>query len=200
MKGNEEAIVSPEFFFQLECDLNEWKGKGTKLKKHLLPQFCTLVGEEPFADIAMAWSHDGLRVFVDTHEGIIQEGASFELFIDTKNLKTARTTHRFCHHFLFYFERIEGTIAKEVTRVRTEDTHPLCNPEELEVHVEKKKNGSVMELFIPEKCLVGYQPEKGRAIGLSYCLQAGNGRSQHFGVATIQMDFYPYLWSSGILV
>jgi hypothetical protein len=157
----------------------------------------------------MAWSHDGLHLLVEardferkpvTQENSSEPPLSFELFIDTKNLKNARTTHRFCHHFLFHSERVEGVMAKEITRFRTEDTHALCSSEELEVKVKTKKDSHTMELFIPEKCLVGYQPEKGQSIGLSYCVKADDGRTQHFGAESMQMDFRPYLWTTGVFV
>ena len=204
------GYVPPEYFFALELDVAKWKDSKKKDAKaawgesYLLPQFCKLFQEEPFAEVSMAWSPEGLYFFVDVaHENPtvsfpeVQKGDSIELFIDTKNLKTARTTHRFCHHFYFLPERIEGTMAGESTRFRTEDSHPLCSADDLEVKVIRKKKGYTSEIFIPQKCLIGYQPEIGGQLGFTYRINRANDTPQHFAISSTncEIENNPYLWA-----
>ena len=212
-KTDFNAFVPPEYFFLLEADCYQWDGKWNSQKE--LPQFCKLLQNEPdpFAAVSMAWAQagdekgggGGLRFFVDVKQPNpqvafpdIHKGDSIEFFIDTKNLKQARTTHRFCHHFYFLPERIEGIMARESTRFRTEDSHPHCASDDLEVKIVRKKKSYTAEIFIPEKCLVGFQPEKGSSIGFTYRINRTNEKAQHFVLSSsyCQIDQYPYLWST----
>jgi len=191
---NFQGKLPPEFFVGFECDLYEYKGKFEK--KHFLPKLCELMDETAFGDVQIGWSETGLHLFIDA-ECSLHESNSVELFIDTKNLKTAKTTHRYSHHFLFFPERHEGIQAKEISTFRTEDRHPLCAAEELEVKTKTTTSGYEMTLFIPEKCLIGYQPEIGNLMGFTYRLNREKGAPQHFGLSTdSKFELYPYLWPS----
>jgi len=193
-----EGKLSSEFFVGFECDLSEYRGKFEK--RHFLPKLCELMGEEFFADVAAGWSETGLHLLIQA-ECSMHESNSVELFIDTKNLKTAKTTHRFQHHFLFYPERHEGIQAKEITSFRTEDRHPLAHSDELEIKTKVTAKGYEMTLFIPEKCLVGNLPEMGGAMGFTYRINRDKYSSQHFGLSdNSKFEIYPYMWPSVKLV
>ncbi len=61
--------------------------------------------------------------------------------IDTRDLKTSGYNTKFCHHFYFLPEKIDGIQCGEVTRFRTEDTHELCDPQFLQVESHKHSSG-----------------------------------------------------------
>src|SRR6185295_17326360 len=195
-----ETPIGAPFFFQLECDAPRWTDRFEK--KHLLPQLGRLFGEEAFTEVSLAWSETGLHFFVEVQDAEQGEGGagenSVELFIDTKNVKNARTTPRFCHHFLITPERISGVQSKEITRFRTEDKHALSLPDELDVKTKINSSGYTLEITIPERCLTGYQPEVGGSIGFQYRIHRSKKSSQHFGISTNNCNFelYPYLWNS----
>lgn len=201
-----EGIAQPAYFFALEADCRRLEKQAFESlhKKYLLPSFGKLWDEEIFAKVYMAWSESALHwTFVVEQEGPpkvsypkVEQGDSIELFIDTKNLKTAKLTHRFSHHFYFLPERIEGVMTGEITRFRTEDTHPLCNADDIELTITHSKKGYVAEIVLSEKCLVGLQPEEKGCIGFSYRINRASGPAQHFAPSShhCTIDQHPYLW------
>ena len=103
-------------------------------KKYLLADTSALCSEESFAEVAMGWHQQGLEIYVridepfrQAHYPEVDRGDSIEVFVDTRDVKTASFNTRFCHHFFFLAEGIEGHFAGEMTRFRTEDVHPLCD-------------------------------------------------------------------------
>lgn len=174
-----------------------------------LPNMSSLAGEEQFADVALGWNLEGLELFVNVKSPLngakypaIKDGDSFELFLDTRDVKTSGYNTRFCHHFFFLPESVEGQRAGEITRFRTEDTHELCDPSELQVKMETKWRGYQLHLFIPKECLHGYDPEQFDRMGFTYRINRLHGSSQHFSVSSddYPIEQQPSLWSSLRLV
>lgn len=165
-----DSFIAPDYFFSFEQDIKKWDGRWNS-EKELAQLSQLLQGEsEAFATVSMAWQESrpkaGLYFFIDVQNANpqvtfpkIEDGDSVELFIDTKNLKTARTTHRFCHHFYFLPERVEGVMAKEVTRFRTEDSHPLAESADLEVQVVRKKKATAMRSSSPIDASLAFNPK-----------------------------------------
>lgn len=207
MQDNEafQGIGPPSLFyeFQLECKRHQEEPFRLLRDDFLLPPLGKLWNEEIFAKAYMAWSETALyftfvvesspwQVFYPQ----VSRGDSIELFVDTKNLKSARLATRFCHHFFFLPERIEGLVTGEITHFRTEDTHPLCNPDDIEYKVTHTKKGYRADFVLTERCLVGFQPTEGACIGLSYRVNRFNGSPQHFAPSSLRLplDQCPYLW------
>lgn len=206
------GFAPPEYFFATELDCHFCLNDSTlpQSKKFLLPELSRLFNEESFATVSMGWNHQGLlgRFEVTAENGIsvaypeIHQGDSIELFIDTKDVKAARTTHRFCHHFFFLPEAIEGLFCGEISRFRTEDSHPLCKSEDLELKIELNATGYCANIVIPKECLVGFDPLECNRIGFSYRINRFKGTAQHFGLPSkfCSIERHPYLWSSIYLV
>jgi hypothetical protein len=174
-------------------------------KSHLLPRTSEWLGEERFADVAVAWNATGLFacVFVDQlfEQSLyprFSEGDAFELFLDTRDLKTAGFATRFCHHFVFLPEAVQGIQAQELTHFRTEDTHPLCDASELQISTGFSKKGYEMQIFIPAHCLHGYDPSSFERIGLTYRVHRGQGTAQHFSLSSqhFTLEQHPRLWET----
>jgi hypothetical protein len=197
-----EMALSPQFFCEFEIDVAQWKGKFEE--RLALPALCRILGEEEFAKVFFAWAPEGLYFFVHATSSPwkvaypnFETGDALELFIDTKNLKSVRTTHRFAHHFVFLPERVEGISAKEITRFRSEDRHELCACNDVEVETKKTREGYEMKIHIPASSLTGYEPDVGSFLGFCYRIHRAGGRPQHFGLALKgPLEFHPYLWSS----
>lgn len=173
--------------------------------KYALPETGFLCHEKAFAEISMGWNEDGLAFQVKAKAAPVQSsfpsienGDSVELMIDTRDLKTSGFNTRFCHHFFFLPQSIEGHTAGEITHFRTEDTHPLCEASDLYVETKVNGNGYVMKIFIPAKCLHGYDPKQFDRLGFTYRINRFSGLSQHFSVVTAEysIDQQPSLWSS----
>jgi hypothetical protein len=206
--------ITPINFFQISVDcLHVESGfpklSGAKLRKYLLPDMSELCREFSFADIAMGWNREGIEIHAAISQSFrqarfpdVSQGDSLELFFDTRDVKTSGFNTRFCHHFFFLPEAVEGHNAGEITRFRTEDTHDLCNEADLKVKPQLKNSGYILQIFIPSHCLFGYDPEQFDRLGFAYRVNRASGPPQHFCVVSddYQIEQQPSLWSSVRLI
>ncbi|MBS4167927.1 hypothetical protein [Parachlamydia sp. AcF125] len=204
--------VSPLNFFQIQADCYpcEMERKHPFLSKPIhekffLPDNSGLSSEEPFAKVALGWHAEGIACtvqlqapFVEAHYPNIQNGDSIELFLDTRDMKNAGFNTRFCHHFFFLAKSVEGVSCGEITRFRTEDSHELCDPSELQMKVDFTSKDHTFYIFIPRQCLHGYDPEQFDRLGFTYRINRPKRPSQHFSVLSneYQIDQQPALWGS----
>lgn len=204
MFEEESFSLSPVNFFQLRVDCH-YSSKGVSGQKYLLPNTSQLCGEEYFAKVYLGWNEQGLESFIEVskpfHEAYypdVTRGDSLELMVDTRDVKTSGYNTRFCHHFFFLPEAVDGIQAGELTRFRTEDKHELCDPNDLSVKSSIGSKQYSMKIFIPSHCLVGYDPEQFDRLGFTYRVNRRHGDAQHFSVVTsdFQIEQQPSLWSS----
>jgi hypothetical protein len=207
MFDDESFALSPVNFFQLRVDCH-YAAKGISGQKYFLPNTSQLCGDEYFAKVALGWNQQGLECLVEvsqpfheTHYPDVTRGDSVELMIDTRDVKTSGYNTRFCHHFFFLPEAVEGIQAGELTRFRTEDRHDLCDPQDLKVTSSMGSRSYSMRIFIPSHCMVGYDPEQFNRLGFTYRINRSHDRPQHFSVVTddFQIEQQPSLWSTLIL-
>lgn len=212
--SDEFVPLTPINFFQISADcLYLPRSPDRKFptmskaqaQKMLLPDTSKLCAEEPFADISLGWNEDGIEAFIRVNNPFkrafypeVSRGDSVELFIDTRDVKTAGFNTRFCHHFFFLAEGVEGHLAGEITRFRTEEVHPLCDSNELKVKSLVQSQGYTLNIFIPSHCLHGYDPDQFNRIGFSYRINRADGFPQHFTVVTedFPVEQQPSLWGS----
>jgi hypothetical protein len=207
------APITPVNFFQISADcryLPRKAGEAFALKKqnagkYLLPSTATYCSEDSFAEVSAGWHQEGLEFYVHIERPFrrafypeIERGDSVELFIDTRDVKTSGFNTRFCHHFFFLAEGVEGHFAGEITRFRTEDTHPLCDSNELKVKSLCQNSSHSLNIFIPTQCLYGYDPEQFDRLGFTYRINQSEGFPQHFSVVSddYAIEQQPSLWSS----
>lgn len=199
--------LSPVGFFAVAVDCYN-KPSGTKGRlgaRYILPDLSSLSGEEVFAQVALGWASEGLYADITVQKPFeqgfypdIQRGDSVELFIDTRDIKTAGFNSRFCHHFYVLAKPVDGKQCGEITRFRTEDIHEWCDPAELKVTSHLARDHYAVELYIPAHCLHGYDPEHFDRLGFTYRVNRLLGDPQHFSITTgdYQVDQQPSLWSS----
>lgn len=208
------APITPVNFFQISTDCNYLEGlqsatfpllNARNYRKYLLPDTSALCSEASFAQIAMGWNEEGLEFYAAINKPFqraqypeVERGDSVEIFIDTRDVKTSGFNTRFCHHFFFLAEAFEGHQAGEITHFRTEDTHPLCDSNDLRVKSQCKATSYTLNIFIPNQCLYGYDPGQFGRIGFTYRVNQFQGFSQHFSVVTddYQIDQQPSLWGT----
>lgn len=213
-ESEEWLPLTPVNFFQIsaECPyLAPGKGKlfpnisQQQAQQMLLPDTSHLCAEESFAQVSLGWNEEGLEAFIRIKHPFkrasypdIARGDSVELFIDTRDVKTSGFNTRFCHHFFFLAEAIEGHCAGEITKFRTEDVHPLCDSNELKVKSLTQPTSHILNIFIPSHCLYGYDPEQFDRLGFSYRINRADGFPQHFSVSTedFPIEQQPSLWGS----
>lgn len=203
--------LNPLSFFTLSWDCRRLKNKETfpSLTNDLLPSLHPLSSEYQFAKVAMGWHEEGIGLQVKVNQRFIksvfpevQKGDSVEIFIDTRDLKSAGFNTRFCHHFVFLPQAVESHLAAEVTHFRTEDSHSLCEPHLLKCQTKLEADGYNMKIFIPSECLHGYDRLQFDRIGFTYRINRASGEAQHFSVLSSEfpIDQQPSLWSSMRLV
>jgi hypothetical protein len=214
MSDIEGFSLSPINFFQINVDCHKLKGGFPSLAKakdsrYALPDTSALNGDDSFATLFMGWSVDGIEAHVVVEEPFsvssypdVSKGDSIELFFDTRNVKTSGFNTKFCHHFFFFPEAIEGHRAGEITKFRSEDSHELADPADLVVKTKKSAKGYSLEIFIPAACLHGFDPEQFDKLGFTYRINRAGGEPQHFSVisAEYQLEQQPSLWSTLNLV
>jgi hypothetical protein len=205
------ALVPLEFF-SIEGELHFSKSPpSSKLmrRRFMLPDTSEWLAEEHFADVAAAWNESGLFVdlfvnkpFEEAFYPRFSEGDAIELFVDTRDLKTAGFANRFCHHFLFLPQSVQGIQAQELTHFRTEETHPHCDPADLQTSVEFGKNGYTLQLQVPAPCLHGYDPSSFDRIGFTYRIHRYKGKPQHFSLSSqyFSLEQHPRFWATFKLV
>lgn len=211
MLEEDSFSLAPINFFQISatcCCLPDTAFPSLTAKnyeKFLLPNTSALCAEDHFAELAIGWNKEGLEAyayvkcsFQESYYPDVSRGDSVELFIDTRDVKTSGFNTRFCHHFFFLPEAVEGHQAGELTRFRTEDAHDPCDPKDLSIKSQIKNNYYILNIFIPNQCLHGYDPAQFNRLGFSYRINRSSGPSQHFSVVSdeFQIEQQPSLWSS----
>jgi len=198
--------LSPVNFFQLKGDCFYTKERAVPEKKrYRLPPTDALSAEEPFTDLYIGWNEEGIAFHAAVRKPFyrslypeIRRGDSIELFIDTRDIKSAGFNTRFCHHFFFLPETAEGRRAGEITRFRGEESRPHGDPDLLEFKTKMGKNGYAMKIFIPSQSLHGYDSEQFNRLGFTYRINRPDGPSQHFSTVSeeYRIEQQPSLWSS----
>lgn len=205
--------LSPSSFFSIKVPCYSYTGSlsdfpPTKKNSYLLPDTSTLFSEEKFADLSMGWSAKGLffsfevkKPYEQGHYPDLKRGDSIEFFLDTRDVKTSGFNTRFCHHFYFLPKPLEEHFFGEITRFRTEDSHPLSDAQDLVVEPIFKKNHYLMKIFVPSHCLYGYDPDQFNRLGFTYRVNRLGGEPQHFSVGTSDytIEQQPSLWGTLVL-
>jgi hypothetical protein len=198
MYYTEVPSLAPLHFFRLNVDVK--RDKATRL-----PDTSELLHEEKFADVSMTWNDSGITVHVDVHKKFeeaaypkFEEGDAIELFFDTRDLKEAGFPTRFCHHFLILPQEVQGVQALEMTRFRNEDSHPLCNPETIQVKAKIEPRRYTVDIHCPAEILHGYDPKGFDRLGFTYCIHRPKNGSQHFAVSSsyVPVAQHPSLWAT----
>lgn len=178
--------------------------KEIKEESFRIPSSAQMLQEKSFADLHMGFNEQGLyflcqvnQPFQDQFYPDVQRGDSLELFIDTRDLKSASYNHKFCHHFIFLPKETEGVHAYEATRFRSDDMHDLCDPQDLKVETDFSSQSYSLKIFIPAQCLYGYDPKECDRLGFNYRVNRCGGPAQHFSVSSeeFSIEQQPSLWS-----
>ena len=200
--------ISPLALFHVQASclhLDPKDEKSIKKNEYSLPSLEKLTSESNFAKIHMGWNHTGLMFYLEVNSPFqdvfypeVGRGDSVELFIDTRDVKTSGFLTKFCHHFFFLPKSIDSHQAGEITRFRTEDSHELCDSNDLQVMSDFKKSGYHLNIFIPSQCLHGYDPDQFGRVGFTYRVNRCGKPPQHFSVLSgeFKMEQQPSLWSS----
>jgi hypothetical protein len=200
----------PADFFTCRFSIPECKDFSIPLQKagEKVPEMSELLVEEKFASLFLSWNEEGLlgRVIVDkpfesSFFPDFEKGDALELFIDTRDHKKKGFASRFCHRFVFLPAEVNGIQAQEITKFRSEDTHPLCEASDLMVSSTFEKTSYTLFFQIKTNALCGYDPGEFDRIGFAYSLHRFKGKPQQFPTSAAYFDLAqsPKLWASVLL-
>jgi len=190
-------------FFDITLDCFKVISKTNLLnKKYLLESFSSLLNEEEVAKVYMGWKEDGLYFIFDINQSFTnafsdyRKGDSVEIFIDTRSLNTKGYVTKFCHHFVFFAEEIDGYKAMEVTRFRMDDMHSLCESKDLIVDSIVKPNSCILNIEIPANCLFGFNTKEINQISFAYRINRFEANPTHFSISSFEhsIEKSPHLW------
>jgi hypothetical protein len=219
MEKMTDQLVSPTMLFRFAAPCYRadslWSASGVKLaEKHRLPCFGELEGKQPFADVRLAWSEQGLamNVLVQGKEqppwcrdSKIEDSDGVQVWIDTRNTQNIHRAGRFCHRFAFLpagaGRRLDEPVAALLAINRAKESPREIEPRQLRVHCERKKDGYLLEMHLPAETLTGFNPADHPALGFSYAVIDRELGWQTFSVGQ-ELPFTedPSLWGTLDLV
>ncbi|NGX47617.1 MAG: hypothetical protein K1000chlam3_00996 [Chlamydiae bacterium] len=183
--------ILPIDFFAVTYDLQEGEWNKPLKRKHILPDFSELLYEDPFAKVFLGWNQKGLMCEVHIEKPFeecffpeVRKGDSVELFIDTRDLKSAGFLTRFCHHFVILPKPIDEVYVREVTAFRTDDRHELCDPQKIGVKGDFQRKSFQLQISLPSECLHGYDPTAFDRLGFTYRINGLGRDPQHFALSS----------------
>jgi hypothetical protein len=194
--------LPPLQFFSVEAVVKY----GKEIKKgHLLPEFTDLLGEVHFTDVSLAWNEEAVLLQADIKKPFeeafypdYEKGDALEFFFDTRDLKTAGVPTKFCHHFLILPKEVQGIRVQELSKFRAEDSHPLCDGDDIFVQAEFTSRSYRIEAAFPASVLYGYDPLSFDRLGFTYRFHRSEGDPQHFAVSSLfyKIEQQPSLWAT----
>jgi hypothetical protein len=192
----EIPALSPIQFFAVSWDCPYLKGEWKAASDRRIPSTAELLGEETFADLYMGWNEQKIAIEARVKERSAED--SLELFFDTRDLKTKAHASKFCHHFIFTPDAVDGFFGREITRFRGEDVHRLADPKELTVATDSDDSSYILRIEIPAVCLHGYDPLQFLRLGFTYRVNRSSKPAQHFAVSSIEfaIEQQPSLWAT----
>lgn len=192
-------------FFDVGIELEKYLSKAKLLsKKYLLNSFSSLLNEEEFAKVYMAYDLKGLYFIFDIKTPFTKaffpeylRGDSIEIFIDTRSLKTKGYITKFCHHFVFFAEDIKSYKAREITRFRADDMHTLADPKDLKVESFIHPKSYMLDIFIPASSLTGFNPLEINYFSFTYKINRYQMPAQNFCLSSLEhnIEKSPHLWA-----
>lgn len=131
-----------------------------------------------------------------------RKGDSLELFLDTRDMKEKHYFTKFCHHFVFFAEKVNGFYVKEVTRFLIDDMHPLCDSSLISTKTEIKRSSYIIEGNLSQEVLYGYDPSKFKKLGFALRLNRFEKDPIQFWIPheEYKIEKTPSLWPSLELV
>lgn len=202
----------PLHFFELFFDakyVSATKRRGKLGKEHLINPTGKYFDEEDSLEFFLGWNEKGIIVQAEIYSENIEidpsefrRGDSIELFFDTRNLKSQGYVSKFCHHFVVFPELADNFYIKEVTRFRNEDMHILASPNDFDVNVEIGKKSYFADIFIPSKCLYGFDPSRFDKLGFTYRVNRKGKDPIHFSLSSMELSVErnPYFWATVNLI
>lgn len=203
--------ILPLHFFDISYRVAYLSSKKDEIrkKKYLLPSTSKYLSEKERGEFYLGWNEKGISICAEIKAEEVElsfpeyrRGDCLELFFDTRNIKSSGYVTKFCHHFVVFPLPIDGHYIKEVTRFRNEDMHILASAEDFKISVKISKVSYLIDLFIPSKCLYGFDSTRFDKLGFTYRINVKNEEPSHFSLSSkeLSIERNPFFWSTLTLV
>jgi hypothetical protein len=212
------TLLPQVFWFRLSLPCRRVDGlprsKGRLLD---LPETCALPatrrleGQEPWAEVRVAWNPGGLAVAVEVtgkpgpivHDPLRPDASdSLHLWVDTRDTRNIHRASRFCHTFSASLipsgRKGDVSVALAPKKIhRALADAPLARPETLVSRAERLRAGWRLEVFLPASALNGFDPDTNRRLGFSYQVTCSD-RGDQFLTVGREFPFGddPSLWAT----
>ncbi|MDA0747957.1 MAG: hypothetical protein O2954_15660 [bacterium] len=189
---------------KIDGKLSDWD------ERYLLTDLGVLDGREPFANVYAGWNDGGVYLAVDVLRAVEMEtdvkrplrGDGLQVWVDTRDVRTAHRASRYCHHF--YFLPAKGSrkpVGGQVRIRRARSQGKPCDPSHLEVACSTTRSGYRMEMKLPAEVLTGFDPEENTRLGFTYLLRDRKlGRQYWTADEPLPVSYDPSLWGTLELV
>ena len=188
----------------IDGDLKDWDAHS------LVPELVSVAGKEPFAEMFMAWNDDGLYFAIQVKGKSNLEvqprrplrGDGLQIWVDTRDVRTAHRASRYCHHFCFLPKGgSKGAVGRQLRIRRARAQGRLCEPGKLSVASRILKTGYRMEIHVPASVLTGFDPEENSRLGFTYLLKDKKlGRQAWSSEEVLPVAYDPSLWGTADLI
>jgi hypothetical protein len=174
-----------------------------------IENFAEIDEKRNFADVFLAWNEHGLGLQLEVRgkanpaQGDISRPRGSDgitLWIDTRDARANHRASRYCHQFHFLAagggsERDEPAFVQTKINRALEDA-PLTAADRVPVKLSSRRNGYVLEAFVPTEALHGYDPEQHPRLGFYYAVRDDELGEQDLSVGS-EFPFWddPSLWS-----
>ncbi len=224
MKLN-ELLGDPAWLFDLGFPIQQFHGRTAYPERlewllgeeYAIPALSTLSGGKRFAEIAMAWSIDGLffhsRLRAPAgREAAIANSLSpksqlFSVYLDTRWSPGVHRATSYCHRFDFILTR--PTRSQSVIRghgelspiQRARSAPAAVHPQDISVATFFHSAGYDIKAFLKGDTLTGYSPEEFQEIGIFYTINDSVLGNQIMA-RTLQSPYFedPSVWCRGQLL
>ena len=178
----------------------------------LVPDLGFLENRPAAADVFMAWNDEGLYFAVDVRKrkpvhsyyGRHWTGDSFQIWLDTRDVKTARRAGRYCHQFNCLptggGDNGDRPVVKPTQVDRAREKWNMPEQEALPIASLITDRGYTLEVCLPTETLSGYDPEEFPRLGFTYFLNNSEYPAQWWSAGRdLRVHVDPSTWGTAVL-
>ncbi len=180
----------------IDADLADWQAIPA------LPPLAELDGEQPFAQVKIAYSDRGvyLATLTERAEPVAvsrqrpESADSFQAWLDTRGGLSGHRATRFCHHFIILPKGggpdRRQPLGWQAPIRRARDQSAMAAPEDLSIAADQDETCYRLEVLLPTAALHGFEPEPGQTLGFTYVITDLIRGRQTYAVG----DRFPYTY------
>ena len=187
------TLLAPRFLFRFAVPIARrdpiWMPGGVELdESYRLSNLAALDAgsdnaERAFADVRMAWSHEGLTLNVRVEgkkqapwcrDSRLDESDGLQVWIDTRATLNIHRASRYCHRYAFLpaggGQRQDEPAADQLLINRARENARPIRPRELQVASKVTKSSYWLAGFVPATALAGFDSQQHRQLGFTYAV------------------------------